>query len=91
MRTTVTLDPDVAQELKALQKARGLQPKTAINEALRRGLREMHKEEPKPEPFVLKTANMGQFLFDTNNLREIMAQMDEEEYLEKERRSGLRP
>ena len=38
MRTTVTLDPDLAAKLKALARERGVSFKEALNSALRRGL-----------------------------------------------------
>ena len=38
MRTTVTLDPDLAAKLRALARERGVSFKEALNNALRRGL-----------------------------------------------------
>jgi hypothetical protein len=38
MRTTVTLDPDVAEQLKAIARSRNLSFKTALNNAVRAGL-----------------------------------------------------
>ena len=38
MRTTVTLDPDVAAKLKAVARARGISFKQALNSAVRAGL-----------------------------------------------------
>jgi hypothetical protein len=38
MRTTVTLDPDVAAQLKAVARQRGISFKQALNQALRAGL-----------------------------------------------------
>ena len=40
MRTTVTLDPDVAAKLQALARERGISFKQALNTTLRRGLGE---------------------------------------------------
>lgn len=39
MRTTVTLDADVAAKLKALARERGISFKQALNQAVRAGLR----------------------------------------------------
>lgn len=39
MRTTVTLDPDVAAKVKAIARARGISFKQALNDAVRAGLR----------------------------------------------------
>jgi predicted transcriptional regulator len=38
MRTTVTLDPDVVEQVKALAKRRNLSFKVALNDAIRAGL-----------------------------------------------------
>lgn len=38
MRTTVTLDPDVAEQLKALARRRNVSFKVALNSAIRAGL-----------------------------------------------------
>jgi Ribbon-helix-helix protein, copG family len=38
MRTTVTLDPDLAARLRSLARERGVSFKEALNSALRRGL-----------------------------------------------------
>ena len=38
MRTTVTLDPDVVEQLKALARRRNLSFKAALNDAVRAGL-----------------------------------------------------
>lgn len=42
-RTTITLEPDVAAALRAVQRRTGTQRKALVNEALRRGLREIDK------------------------------------------------
>ena len=38
MRTTVTLDPDLAAKLRSIARERGISFKAALNSALRRGL-----------------------------------------------------
>jgi Ribbon-helix-helix protein, copG family len=38
LRTTVTLDPDIAAKLRSLARERGVSFKEALNSALRRGL-----------------------------------------------------
>ncbi len=38
MRTTVTLDPDLAEKLRSLARERGVSFREALNSALRRGL-----------------------------------------------------
>lgn len=52
MRTTVTLDEDVTQQLRQRMRERGTGFKETINELLRRGL---HTDAPTNEPFVTRT------------------------------------
>jgi len=53
MRTTVTLDPDVAARLKESARERGISFKEALNGAVRRGF---ERGEPKPKPYRLPSA-----------------------------------
>lgn len=46
MRTTVTLDDDVAERLRRLAAERGISFKEALNTSLRAGL--AHQDEPRP-------------------------------------------
>jgi len=50
MRTTVTLDPDVAAKLKQTARERGISFKEALNANVRRGLQ---RGEAKPRPYRL--------------------------------------
>lgn len=50
MRTTVTLDPDVAAKLKETARDRGISFKEALNSSVRRGF---ERGEPKPKPYRL--------------------------------------
>jgi hypothetical protein len=45
MRTTLTLDDDVAIQIERLRKTRDLALKDVINEALRRGLKEVRQAQ----------------------------------------------
>lgn len=56
MRTTVTLDPDVAAKLKAIARRRGVSFKQALNQAVRAGLAAGRRTE---RPFRLYTQPMG--------------------------------
>ncbi len=56
MRTTVTLDPDIAARLKALTRQRGISFKSAINEALRAGL---DAETGGRRPYREKSRDLG--------------------------------
>lgn len=48
MRTTVTLDPDVAAKLQELTRTKGISFKEALNSSVRRGL---DRGERKPQPY----------------------------------------
>jgi hypothetical protein len=56
MRTTITLDPDVAALLDAVMRERGTSFKDAVNTALRAGLAAARGES---RPFVQETYAMG--------------------------------
>ena len=50
MRTTVTLDPDVAAKVQALMRERGITFKEAINQTLRAGLGRRREVSPYEVP-----------------------------------------
>ena len=50
MRTTVTLEPDVAERLRQIMKERNLTFKEAVNSTLRRGLGEEARTRPYRAP-----------------------------------------
>jgi len=56
MRTTVTLDPDVAAKLKAVARQRGISFKQALNQAVRAGLGPAHRSV---RPFTQQTQAMA--------------------------------
>jgi hypothetical protein len=57
MRTTVTLDPDVAAKLKETARERGISFKEALNSSVRRGF---ERGEVKPKPYRLPPGqNLG--------------------------------
>lgn len=58
MRTTVTLDPDVARLLEQAMATRGQSFKEALNQAVRRGLADVVDARPEP-PFVVVPRPMG--------------------------------
>jgi hypothetical protein len=59
MRTTLTLDDDVAVSLERVRENRQLSLKGAVNEALRRGLREMEEGTRSREPYSTKPVSLG--------------------------------
>lgn len=56
MRTTVTLDPDVAAKLKETARERGISFKQALNSAVRRGF---ERGEATPKPYRVRPQNLG--------------------------------
>ena len=62
VRTTVTLDDDVAVELERLQKARDASFKDVINETLRSGLRVSDTPARKRKPFRTRAVDLGPLL-----------------------------
>lgn len=57
MRTTVTLDPDLAAKLRARARERGMSFKEALNSALRRGL--ASGTAPSTQPYRLPSRPLG--------------------------------
>jgi hypothetical protein len=62
MRTTLTLDDDVAVEIERLRKARDASLKDVVNEALRLGVREMAAPAKKRKPFRTRGVDLGELL-----------------------------
>ena len=58
MRTTLTLDEDVAILLERARAERGASMKEVVNDALRRGLRSLD-EPPRPEPYRTPAVRLG--------------------------------
>lgn len=56
MRTTVTLDPDVAAKLKATANELGISFKEALNSSVRRGLRDAG--EPAAAPYRVRSRSL---------------------------------
>jgi hypothetical protein len=59
VRTTLTIDDDVAASLERLRKARDGSLKNLINEALRRGIKEMSARAKPREPFRTRAVDLG--------------------------------
>jgi hypothetical protein len=75
MRTTLTLESDVARSLAALQRKRRLPFKALVNELLRAGLEQAGRplREP-PAPYVLPALDLGRCrLPDLDNVAEVLA------------------
>ena len=66
MRTTLTLDDDVAALLARIRSERRIGLKVAVNEALRDGLRRMVETPRRRHPFRTSSVSLGRCL--VNNL-----------------------
>jgi adenine C2-methylase RlmN of 23S rRNA A2503 and tRNA A37 len=76
MRTTLTLDDDVAVQLKRLRGERNAKFRELVNEALRRGLREMSGVPQRRKAFRARTFDMGEPLVNIDNVAETLARLE---------------
>lgn len=78
MRTTITLDPDVAAKLKAEMRRTGKKFREVVNSRLRRGLRE---EEAPKKRFVVKPFISGERPgLNYDNIGELLEQLEGPDY-----------
>jgi len=91
-RNTLTLDEDNAIRLERLRKTRDTSFKEVVNDVIRRGLTEAEKPFRPAEPVRTRVLRGGgKPAFRTQaELKALMIQIQEEEDLEKLKRSGLR-
>ena len=78
MRTTLTLDDDVAVQLERLRRARDVSLEDLVNDVLRRGLRDMTMQPKKREPFRTRAFHMGTPLINIDNVAEALAYLEGE-------------
>lgn len=77
MRTTLTLDDDVAIRLERIRKERAAGLKEIVNEVLREGL--AHIDTPKKrEPFRTRVFDPGGLVDPSKSIKDILREMDEE-------------
>lgn len=89
MRTTVTLDPDVARKLKRLMIEENLTFKRAINQLLRDGF-ELKKRDVAPQ-FRVEPRDFGFHTgIDPFRLNDLATQLEDEESVAKLARPGKR-
>ncbi len=72
MRTTLTLDDDVAAQIDQLRRDGDGSIKDVINEALRRGLQEMRGPQPERRHFRTETHAMGSPRIGVDNIAEAL-------------------
>ena len=81
MRTTLTIDADVAAVLERLRKARDASLKDLINEALRRGLRDMNQRPKGRKPFRTQSVDLGRMKIGSiDNIGEVLAVIEGEAF-----------
>jgi len=74
MRTTLTLDKDVAAVIERLRKTRRQPMKEIINEALREGLKQITAPPPKRAPFRTGSVDLGRCrLGNIDNVAEVLS------------------
>lgn len=80
MRTTLTIDDDVAVQLARLRRKTDASLKEIINDALRRGLRDIDAP-PKRKPFRTQTFDAGPPLIENiDNIAEVLAILEGEDH-----------
>lgn len=81
MRTTLTLDDDVAVLIEQLRKSRGKGLKELVNEGLRAGLQQMTAPSREPKSFRTATVDLGRCLVaNVDNVAEVLAVVDGESF-----------
>lgn len=74
MRTTLSLDEDVAALLARVQKARKVSLKQVVNEALRQGLRQMSSPTAPRQPYHTPEVSLGRCLVGSiDDVAEVLA------------------
>jgi hypothetical protein len=81
MRTTLSLDDDVAALLNQVQQSRDVTLKQVVNEALRQGLGQMSKPVVPQAPFRTRPFDLGKCYFpNLDNTWEVLAEAEGESY-----------
>lgn len=83
-RTTITLDPDTHALIQQAMKERGISFKSAVNDAIRRGL----KGGENRAPWTFPTYEMGEYPFDATKALSLAFAMDDEKYFGSPSRDG---
>jgi len=79
MRTTVTLDRDVAARLKGLRKRRDQTFKEIVNTALRAGLDRIESPMKRSaKPYSIRPRSLGARLPNLDNIADVLATIEDE-------------
>ena len=81
MRTTLTIDDDVAAALERVRRSRDANLKDVVNEALRRGLKERNARPRPREPFRTYVVDLGKpRIASIDNIADVLAIAEGETY-----------
>jgi hypothetical protein len=81
MRTTLTLDDDVAAAIERLQASRDQSLKDVVNEALRAGLAQLEQPPPPRRKFRTATVDLGRCLVGSiDNVADVLAVVESEAF-----------
>lgn len=81
MRTTLTLDDDVAVLLQRVREARRAGLKAVVNQALRLGLQQMAAPAPRPQLYRTRVVDAGRCrLPNVDNVAEVLAFAEGEDF-----------
>ena len=81
MRSTITLEEDVAASLKRLGKRRGLKFKVLVNEALREGIKRMMAPAKKRGEYRTRSVELGSCrAASVDNIAEVLAVAEGESF-----------
>ena len=81
MRTTLTIDDDIAASLERLRRSQRLSLKQLINEALRRGLDDMGKRRKRREAVQTRAVTLGRIrVASIDNIAEALAVVEGETF-----------
>jgi hypothetical protein len=81
MRTTITLEDDVAASLRRLGKRRGVKFKALVNEVLREGIKRMMAPAKKRGEYRTRTADLGSCrAANVDNVGEVLAVAEGESF-----------
>jgi hypothetical protein len=74
MRTTLTIEDDVAKLLESVRKARNTSLKAVVNQALRQGLKEMIRPVPRRKLYETRSVSLGRcHLANLDDISEVLA------------------
>jgi hypothetical protein len=81
MRTTLSLDDDVAARIEQLRRQRDASLKDIINDALRRGLEDLSRGPKQKQPFKTHSVDLGRLrLPSIDNVNESLAAAEGEAF-----------